>query len=330
MQATARSQRLVVVVLLGAFLVGGALVHRYWAHELSHLTGRASWIWVTDDLVRVHPAAALFVARLNLRVPPVGALLKVCGDREYVAYVNGTPAGCGWSRPGFRLDLYDVAHLLRQGENLIAVEVRSPTPVGGLLCAVDVDNVGRNILVSGESFACRRSFSLAENVQGEFAPPVDWGDPPRYPWDYPRAVPHPRTLDEMVVEDPIRVARRSARAMARGVWEFDLPRPTFGYLWLDYGADGGSFVASTADGAGLDANQVRDLARPVIRLPGERRWLCPEPRTILKVYVFGAVLPDAVELWPVSEDLIAGAPGVVPSNGAVKRPVADVVAGPPE
>ena len=120
---------------MGALLVGvlgaGVAAHRFWMRQLSHLTGDAEWVWTTDVLSRLHPTTGLFVAGLRLDAPPGAALLKVCGDREYVVWINGTAAACGWSRPGFRLDMYDVAHLLRQGSNVLAFEVRSAAETGG-------------------------------------------------------------------------------------------------------------------------------------------------------------------------------------------------------
>jgi len=300
-------------------MLAAITVNAFWTRELSHLTGRGQWIWVTDVLSPIHPQAALFVARLQLSAPPPGALLKVCGDREYVIYVNHTPAACGWSRPGFHLDLYDVGHLLHQGENVIVVEVRSPTPVGALLLALDVEGVGRDVLVSGPAFVARSAFTLAASAPADKPVPVRWGMPPRYPWGYPKPLPHPRTLDETVVEDAVRLPDSSARVLAGGAREFVLPRPVFGYLWLEFSGDGPAFAAvrGPLDGA---AGDWRGEASPVVRLPGQGRWLDPEPQLISRVYVFGEAEPTAVEVWPVSEDFSSTAPGVVPGNfGPVPR-----------
>jgi hypothetical protein len=293
-------------------------VHGFWERELSHLTGPAEWIWVTDVLDPIHAQSALFVASLRLDTPPPAALLKVCGDREYVVYVNGTAAACGWSRPGFRLDLFDVGHLLKQGDNVIAVEVRSPTPVGALLLALDVGGVGRNVLVSGRSFVARSRFALSARDPSDRPVPVSWGMPPRFPWGYPRPLPHPRTLDETVVEDPVRVSGSNARLLPGGGWEFVLPRPVHGYVWLEFGGDGMAFVAS-ADAPG-DAEAWRDEASPVVRVKGQRWWLDPQPQQVSKVYVFGQQPPVAVEVWPVTEQFSSAAPGVVPGSfGPVPR-----------
>ena len=304
-----------VAVALGAFGV-----HAFWERELSHLTGPAQWIWVTDQLEQVHPQGALIVASLHLDGPPPSALLKVCGDREYVVYVNGTAAACGWSRPGFRLDLYDIAHLLRQGSNVIAAEVRSPTPAGALLLALDVDGAGRNVLTSGPAFVARPRFSLAAHDPLDSPAPVRWGSPPRFPWGYPRPLSHPRTLDEVVVEDPVRVDGSSVRALPGGGWEITLPRPVFGYLWLEFDGDGPAFVATSEGKGDDDLGSLQDSAQPAVRLAGQRRWLEPEPQLIGKVFVLGVQRPAGAEVWPVSEEVSSTAPGVVPgSYGPVPR-----------
>lgn len=314
-----RSRWLGVLGLAGAVLASGLLVHRFWVRELSHLTGQAQWIWVTDTLERVHPVAGLFVASLRLNAPTPGALLKVCGDREYVVYVNGTPAGCGWSRPGFLLDLYDVGHLLHQGENVLAVEVRSPTPTGGLLLALDVEGVGRNVLVSGPDFVSRDRFGLGPPGPGDLAIPVTWGGPPLFPWSYPAPRSRPKTLDGIVVEEPERRGMDTARPLARGGWEFILPRAMYGYLWVELEGDGLDYVA-TAAAVASDADRLRGIAQPIARIRGQQRWLDPEPKTMGAVYVFGRYRPRAIEIWPVPDEFRPSAPGVVPGiHGLVQR-----------
>lgn len=309
-------QRLAVLLLVAALLAGFAVLRSFWRRQLSHLTGAAQWVWVTDALERVHPIAGLFVARVDLGDPPAGALLKICGDREYVVYVNGTAAACGWSRPGFRLELYDVTHLLRQGENVVAVEVRSPTPVGGLLLALDVDRAGRNLLVSDRRLVARHEFSLAAPAAGEPPVPVVWGMPPRAPWDYPAPLPRPRTLDQAVVEEPVRLAGERAEAIPGGGWRFTVDPPVFGYLWLEFGDDGAAHVATVAETGGASVDEARGEASPAVRLPGQRRWLDVQPAPIAAVYVFGSKVPRGIEIWPVPEEFRPTAPGVVPGKHA--------------
>lgn len=308
-------------VALGLAAVAALIgVHRFWLEELSHVTGEAQWMWVTDQLIQVAPTQGLFVTTFTLPSPPGEALLKVCGDRQYVVYANGTPAACGWSRPGFRLDLYDIGHLLRQGENVLAVEVRSPTPVGGVLLALDVAGVGTNVVVSGPAFALRRTFSLEAKVSDEMPVPVLWGRPPRQPWGYPRLVPHSRTLDEVLVVDPVRLTRDEGKALFGGGVRFDLPEEVEGYLWIEGEGDGLWFVASTA-GEGGDDQWARSQAHVAPRLPGQHRWLDPWPRRLRTVWVFSRDLPTAVEVWPLPSELRRGAPGLVYEEGTNLEPI---------
>ncbi len=309
---TGRRGALLVVLLVAALLV--VVVHRFWLRELSHVTGQAQWMWVTDQFHRLAPAGGLFVASFTLAAPPRGALLKVCGDREYVVYANGTPAACGWSRPGFRLDLYDIGHLLRQGENVLAVEVRSPTPVGGVLLALDVDGVGANVVASGPAFVLRRRFSLSAREGDDVPVPLLLGRPPRQPWGYPRLVSHPRTLDEVLVLDPIRLER--GVVLSRGGVRFELPEEIEGYLWVEPGGDAAVYVATGAEGDS-DDEAARSRAQVAIRQPGQLRWLDPWPRRVRTVWVFARELPRAVEVWPLPGELRRGAPGLVLEQGEV-------------
>lgn len=301
-------------------LVAGRGVHRMWARQLSHLTGDAQWMWTTDALERIHAEAGLFVTAFRVEHPSPSALLKVCGDREYVAYLNGTVAGCGWSRPGFRLDLYDVGHLLRVGSNTLAVEARSPSPVGGVLVALDVDGLGSNIVTSGRSFTFRRALDLTPPRAGELRAPVRWGRPPRFPWAYPQAVSRPRTLDEVSTEEPVRWPSEALARSAGGAWLLTLPQPVFGYLWLELDGDEAAMVwtdpLTTPHGEAV----VRLLAQPVVRLPGQRRWLDVEPKALGQIWVFGGRSLRAVEVWPVPEELSSTAPGAVAGrSGPVQR-----------
>lgn len=316
----ARTKRVALAAMVIAAIGAGAAVHRYWLRELMHLTGDAAWVWVDDTLERVHPSVGLFVASLDLDSPPAEALLKVCGDREYVVYVNGSPAACGWSRPGYHLDVFDIGHLLRQGGNALAVEVRSPTPVGGLLLALDVAGVGRNVLVSGPAFRSRATFGLGPPDDRDANIPVTWGRPPRFPWAYPDPVPRPRTLDEVVVEEALRLEPAAATAIPGGGWLIVPSAPVFGYLWLEFADADAAYVDVRAAANDLDPVVARSEAQPVVRLRGQRRWLDPEPRWIGRVAVFGTGTAPAVELWPVPEEFRRAAPGVVQgTHGPVPR-----------
>jgi len=284
------------------------LLHSFWRSELSHLTGEARWVWVTQELERPYPVRGVFVARFELSQPGPGALLKVCADREYVATVNGVMAGCGWSRPGFRLDVYDVSHLLRPGANTVSIEVRSPTPVGGLLAALDLPGGRKSAVITG------RDFLLQEASGRLVAPPVVWGRPPRYPWSYPRPVPRPRTLDQIFVEEPVSLGE--GQQLAPRSWLFRTSRPIFGYVRIAPGGEGWLWYAVGREGEGL-----AELRERLGAYTGSKAALWdPEPQWVSQVLVVAAKAPEAVEVFPVVERFRARAPGVAPGKlGPVPR-----------
>lgn len=311
---------MVTVGVLAGVLLVVAGIHRFWLRQLTHVTGDAQWIWVTDLLERVHPTAGLFAASVRLDVPPTRALLKVCGDREYVVYVNGTAAAAGWSRPGFRLEVFEIAYLLRQGENAIVAEVRSPTPAGGLLLALDVAGMGRNVLVSGPAFSLRSEFSLSATHPSDRAVPVIWGAPPRNPWGYPAPLVRPRTMEGVVVVDPLYLPAEAAEALPGGGIRFALQEKVFGYVWVHFEDDRPAFSTVRAGGNGFCLTRLRNDAQPVARVRGQKRWLDPEPRLVSDVFVFGAARVAGIEVWPVAEEFRSTAPGVVPGTfGPVPR-----------
>ncbi len=289
------------VVLGGCLILGWAWLHGFWRKEVGNLTGEAKWVWVTTELERPYPTRAVFVATLAVAEPGPGALLKVAADREYVAWVNDVAAACGWSRPGFRLDVYDISHLLRPGKNRLRIEVRSPTPVGGLLAAVDLPKQATNAVVTGRDF-------LLESKAGLMPPPVVWGSPPRYPWAYPRAFSRPRTLDQLLVEEPLVAAPPTPIAPKSYLYLF--PTPVFGYTVMYPRGGGWLWYAIGSSGESLE--ELKERLQPFLGTP--EVFLDPEPRWVGQVLVVAAAPPGDVEVWPVAEPFRARAPGVVPGK----------------
>ena len=112
----------------------------------------------------------------------------------------------------------------------------------------------------------------------------------------------------------------SSRALAGGGWEFVLPRPVYGYLWLEFAGDGPAFAVAAGPNQAESADAWRGEASPVVRVRGQRRWLDPQPQLISRVFTFGEQEPTAVEIWPVSDEFSSTAPGVVPGSfGPVPR-----------
>lgn len=291
------------VLSLACVVLGWAWVHGFWRKEVGNLTGDAQWIWVTAELERPYPTRAVFVTAFEVVEPGPGALLKVAADREYVAWVNDVAAACGWSRPGFRLDVYDISHLLRPGKNRVRIEVRSPTPVGGLLAAVDLPGQKTNAVVTGRDF-------LLESKTGLVPPPVVWGSPPRYPWAYPRAFSRPRTLDQLLVEEPVIFGPPAP--LGPNSYLYRLETPVFGYVVVQPQAGGWLWYAAGSNGDSPEA--LREGLQPFLGAP--EVLLDPEPRWVNQVLVVAKGKPRVVEVWPVAEPFRARAPGVVPGKHA--------------
>ncbi|MGC8916928.1 MAG: hypothetical protein ACP5NF_08120 [Thermoanaerobaculum sp.] len=298
-----RGRGLRVAVLAALGLLGWTWLHSFWRHTVGNLTGDARWVWVTSELEKPYPTRGVFVASFRVSSPAPGALLKVCADREYVAFVNGVPAGCGWSRPGFRLDVYDVSHLLRPGENRVEIEVRSPTPVGGLLASLDLPEHGPNAIITGRDFALKTREGLA-------APPVDWGAPPRYPWGYPQVFPRPRTLDQLLVEEP--VAAGPPVKVAERSFIYRLAKPVYGYPVVRPGGSGWLWYSVSAGDEG--AESLRDRVQVFMGAP-DPLWE-PEPQWVKEVLVVAGTPPKEVQVWPVAKPFRARAPGFVPGRHA--------------
>jgi hypothetical protein len=181
---------------LFVLVVGAAALHALvQAHEdRMHLaTGRAAWIWYASKVPEPRPLRFWATCDFTLPAQPARAMAKVFVDREHVLYVNGARAGGATQRPGDPLALYDVAAMLVEGPNRIAIEAASPTGEGGLLFSMDVENFGRDAVVSGGGW--RVDLDASARDRGGRYRPVVWGRPPQYPWGYPR-MPRPNELGE--------------------------------------------------------------------------------------------------------------------------------------
>jgi hypothetical protein len=283
-QISSRSRWRVRVLVAVASLIAVLLLLRgFYRRELYHLAGGAQWMWVSDDVHEPRPTAGLFCRRLHLNARPARALAKVCGDRQYVLWVNGLPAAAGHNRPGFTLDVVPVTDLLNAGPNTFVIEGRSSTSVGAVIFALDLypsaegsrrgDPRGRNVLVSNSSWAVIEQWpeDLAEvDIEARSRPWI-WGRPPDHPWTYPRPRVWERPLVQSIIGEgePIDPARFLAGD--DDLWLCDLGRPMAGYLWLEEAPDARSVSAlALRSPDGLE----RDLVE-VVRLDGQHRWLFP-------------------------------------------------------
>jgi len=294
---------LAVVLLILLML----LLRGFYRRELYHLTGAAEWMWVTGEVTDKRPLSGLFSLTVHLRDHPTKAVAKVCGDRQYVLWVNGQPAAAGRSRPGFHLDVVPVTDLLAAGANLIVVEARSPTSVGAVLFALDLyptregrragDPSGRAVVVSGPhwqvSAGWRPGLEGRETAAGRR--PWIWGRPPDHPWSYPTPALHQRPLVQALVSEPVRLVSSDFHESSPGCWVARAPRPIRGMMWLGLPRAWSSAEASArvrlASAAGSDQPAVR-----VIPLAGQRRWLFPSRVDGDLVEVEGPSPPDFVDL----------------------------------
>ncbi|MDR3196437.1 MAG: glycoside hydrolase family 78 protein [Planctomycetaceae bacterium] len=98
-----------------------------------------AWIWTTDNdlhdnTLNVSPGHAMFRKIFDLAEPPeIGkAELALAADNEFTAYLNGKEVGNGSNFKTAKL--FDVTGFLKQGKNVLAVDVAnhgdSPNPAG--------------------------------------------------------------------------------------------------------------------------------------------------------------------------------------------------------
>jgi hypothetical protein len=139
----------------------------------SSTTGRAKWIWATDDVKTPHPLK--FAARRSflLELPVAGARARIFVDRSYRFFLDGALVGSGSKKPGDAMDTYDLSGRFSRGRHDLVIEAESPTGIGGILFGLDLSGLGRNAVVSDEEWT----------LGGQ--PPFVWGKPPIYPWGFP-------------------------------------------------------------------------------------------------------------------------------------------------
>jgi hypothetical protein len=133
------------VVALTLAIRGG----RWAAARWGGVTGGAQWIWLEHERRAPQPLAFYLARDFSLpAVLPASARLLVLGDPEYVLYLNGQRVGAGGWLPGDRVDVYEVASLLRQGGNRLVAELRSADGGGGFLASLVDGGNGHALVVS--------------------------------------------------------------------------------------------------------------------------------------------------------------------------------------
>jgi hypothetical protein len=161
------------------------------ADRVALTTGSAEWIWYSPGPARPFPLRFFATREIVLPEAPTRATAKVFVDREHALFVNGAAVGGGIQRPGDPLRIYRLAPFLKAGTNRIAIEASSPTGVGGILFALDLNGFGRDAVVSDRLWRVDLA-PEARTAGGRYRPMV-WGRPPQEPWGYPR-MPRPNEL----------------------------------------------------------------------------------------------------------------------------------------
>jgi hypothetical protein len=177
---------------------------RWAAARWGGVTGGAQWIWVAHERRAPQPLAFYLARDFPLAAPlPASARLLVQGDPEYIVYLNGQRVGAGGWLPGDRVDVYDVASLLRQGGNRLIAELRSADGGGGFLASLVDGGSGHALVVSDGEWRAFRRYRLglvrgwlpvapffaagglranAVSAAGSGAAALSWGRPPIGRW----------------------------------------------------------------------------------------------------------------------------------------------------
>jgi len=262
-------------------------------------------MWCVDDFSTRHPVAALFSRSLELVDAPQSAVVKICGDQQYVLWINGSQVMAGSNRPDFELDTSNVTELLHAGINVISIEARSASSVGGVLFALDIvsgergraqgDPNGDNVVVSGPDWQCRQQWGEGPGVVGESTrEPVLWGRPPRHPWGFPPLVPPTAPLATLLGSKSKVIRQRDFTQLRPGIWVGGWSGVRSGYLLVhlpeDYHSDVAMEVFEYVDGP----SYRRQL--DVVAVEGQHEWLSPEAVRGNRVLVQGPRPPEQITL----------------------------------
>ncbi len=294
-----------VVLAASGVLVLLLLLLGFYRQELYHYTGNAEWIWVTSQVGHPRPTAALFIKSITLADRPRRAVAKICGDRQYVLWINGQPAMAGRNRPRFHLDVVPVTDLMTAGRNIIAVEVRSYTSVGALLFSLDLspsgegqhlgDPHGRNVIVSDRTWDVTEAWTgaMPDALPDYPARPWVWGRPPDHPWSYPPPVLHERPLVLAAVGEPQHLTAKDFKPAGPHRWICNLPAPFAGLMWVTVNPDGSSSTVTvrTRGAHGRSTSPAR-----IVNLLGETRWLYPGRVTGNEIIITGPHPPASIDL----------------------------------
>jgi hypothetical protein len=126
----------------GRVVWGGALTPEAPAADKDTAIMQSDWIWSAEDAsaLTAPPGIRYFTRKFTLPSVPESADLSITADNAFRCWVNGKRAGRGDNFT--RLYTFEIARLLRPGDNLIAVEVENtgdgPNPAG-LIALVELE-----------------------------------------------------------------------------------------------------------------------------------------------------------------------------------------------
>lgn len=302
-----------LLVVLAVLLAAGLAVRgfRSLAAERFEPGRGAAWIWSAGARDAAEGATFWAVTDIELASAPEAATLRIQADEEYAAFVNAQLVGSGAWYPGAGLDGYDIAPLLAEGRNRIAVQLTSRRGAGGLLAFVATVPGAEPLARTGADW---RIFSNATGVVrgtrelegGE--PALVWQVPPTGAWGSPSLGPVRPSFDQLLASHPARwpvevretTASRFEGGPQRRAVLFDLGETVTGYLVfsglqrardrLEYELDPDSPGGSTKGEAMLTEEQ--------------RTWCSAEVHTFRYVRIWGG-LPGRFRLAavPVPEEL---------------------------
>ncbi len=219
----------------------------------------AAWIWAGEAASPANTFVA-FRREITVEGAAAAAVLNITADSRYALLVNGVFVGFGpprsWPSP-WPVDCYDLAPLLRSGQNVIGVLVQhfgigtfqyTAAEPGLLMHLAWTDEGGENRVVTDSAWRCRRHegfrqvtprISVQQGWEEQFdarqAPGLEWAEPGDDS-EWPRAVvtapagapPHslfePRDIPLLTRErvSPQRVSRADVVRAAPYTWSLNL------------------------------------------------------------------------------------------------------------
>ncbi|MEM7052343.1 MAG: hypothetical protein AAF604_21935 [Acidobacteriota bacterium] len=292
----------------------------------------ARWIWPEGPRDRRSPLAFWAVADFAVTAPRRAVTLEVIADEEYVAYLDGRRVGFGRFSAQRGLDAWTLAEGLEVGSHRLLIEVRSGRGAGGLLARLVADD-GEVLAASGEAWRIERRAEAGvlagwlpvETPEGKGVT-LSWGPPVVGRWQ-DLGVRSPRPAWPLATAEGFRLPVRARLVGEAESWRqrgetatpIDLREPVPGVIF-DFGAvvsgvlhlelGGGENVRCalaflsdrpsdpfTSDGVGEGA-----LVRPVVPVPGNRRWQAAEAVSFRYVTVLGAIGGATAWLEPAAAD----------------------------